>query len=98
MHTIAQIDDVTITSYASGTTANFSVDVYGIEQPSSTSNGTVSVEFNGETVDAPIKLTFAENLKPTATVALADPRVTVELSAPTITPSGWRFNGTITVV
>lgn len=100
-HTVNPIPAITLPSFAPGTTVNFSISVTGAVQPETSFSGSVSVEFNGETVNTPIEGTFTDTLVPSASAVVNDPRIEVSFSSPLRpvgTTNAWTIPGTITVV
>ena len=86
MHTVTTPPTATLSSRTPGTSTTINVTVNNATVPS-TVTGSVAVDFNGDTVTAPLTVNFTEQPVPTATVDMsADPSLSVVVGA--ATPSG----------
>lgn len=101
-HTLRPIPAVEITDLTPGATKTITITV-DAEQPPSTASGTVTAEFNGETVTAPINITYNTGpIVPTLAVDLSGvSNLSVSVGAPvrrTGWPTLWDIPVTLTAV
>lgn len=83
---------------APGSTASFMVYVNGATQPPSSTSGTVSVEFDGTTVDTPLTVQLNSGIvSPAVSVSTGSPDVTASVGTPQqVGPDQWQVEVTLT--
>lgn len=96
-HGINPITPVTLPAGTPGASATITVRVQDVVQPDTSTTGSVSIDFNGETATAPIVVNFDGVVAPTATIDI--PGVNVAVGEPVQdSATVWRFPVTITAV
>ena len=102
MHSFASVPNVVIDDLTPGATYTYNVTVDAAQPPTSTV-GSVSAEFNGETIDAPLNITFNTGpVVPQVTIDLGTAtNLSVAVGTPVLRvgwPNLWDVPVTITVV